>query len=149
MYVSELKYVMERGKVNVIDLKPGMENVHVVVRVLEASSPKVIRTKAGERTISEALVGDKTGRVKLTLWGQVAGSIKEGQVVEIIGGWTSTFKNAIQLNVGSRGKILSASDELVPPADEIPEASPKFEGEGGGFRRPPRRGGRGRPRSWE
>lgn len=146
--------MMESSKVNVIDLKPGMENVHVVVRVLKAGGPKVIRTKAGERTISEALVGDSTGRVKLTLWGNTAGSVNEGDAIEIVGGWTSVFKNEIQLNVGSRGKVSKVDSSLVPEVSEIPEAMPKAPEEGwsrrsGGFRRPPQRGGRGRSRGWE
>ncbi len=138
-------------KVNVIDLKPGMENVHVVVRVLKADGPKVIRTKAGERTISEALVGDETGKVKLTLWGRMAGSISEGDVIEITGGWTSVFKNEVQLNVGGHGKVDKVDSSLAPEASSIPDASPKAEGVSseGGFRRQPRRsGGRGRSGGW-
>ncbi len=141
---------MESGKVNVIDLKPGMEDVHVVVRVLEAGNPKVIRTKAGERTISEALVGDGTGKVKLTLWGRVAGTINKGEVIEVVGGWTSVFRNEVQLNVGGRGKVNKVDTSLAPESDEIPDAMPKAPEQGGegGFRRLPPRGGRGRSRGW-
>lgn len=150
--VLELKYVMESSKVNVIDLKPGMEDVHVVVRVLNVGNPKVIRTKAGERTISEALVGDGTGKVKLTLWGRVAGTITEGDVIEVVGGWTSVFRNEVQLNVGGRGKVNKVDASLAPESSEIPDAMPKAPeqgGQSGGFRRPPPRGGgRGRSRGW-
>ncbi|MEM4556705.1 MAG: single-stranded DNA-binding protein [Sulfolobales archaeon] len=144
-----MKHEMESSKVNVIDLKPGMEDVHVVVRVLNVSNPKVIRTKAGERTISEALVGDSTGKVKLTLWGRVAGTVNEGEVVEVIGGWTSVFRNEVQLNVGGRGKINKVDSSLAPESSEIPDVMPKAPERGGeGFRRPPPRGGRGRSRGW-
>ncbi len=53
------------------NLKPNMESVDVTVRVLEASEARQIQTKNGVRTISEAIVGDETGRVKLTLWGNM------------------------------------------------------------------------------
>lgn len=142
---------MESSKVNIIDLKPGMEDVHVVVRVLSAGNPKVIRTKGGERTISEALVGDSTGKVKLTLWGRAAGTVSEGEVIEISGGWTSVFRNEVQLNVGGRGKVSKVDNTLAPEGNEIPDAMPKAPEQGGegGFRRPPpRRGGRGRSRGW-
>ncbi|MEM2376100.1 MAG: single-stranded DNA-binding protein, partial [Sulfolobales archaeon] len=119
---------------------------------LNVGNPKVIRTKAGERTISEALVGDNTGKVKLTLWGRVAGTISEGDVIEVMGGWTSVFRNEVQLNVGGRGKVNKVDASLVPESNEIPDATPKAPEQGGqgggGFRRPPPRGGRGRPRGW-
>lgn len=74
------------------NLKPNMESVDLTVRVLEATDARQIQTKNGTRTISEAIVGDDTGRVKLTLWGKHAGSIKEGQVVKIENAWTTAFK---------------------------------------------------------
>jgi replication factor A1 len=68
------------GVTRVIDLREGMDGVSVRVRVLEAGEAKVIETRNGPRTISEALVGDESGRVRLTLWGKLAGSIKKGRL---------------------------------------------------------------------
>jgi replication factor A1 len=121
-----------------MDLKPGMENVHVTVRVLESGETKVIRTRVGERTISEAIVGDESGRVKLTLWGKAAGTLNVGDVVDLQGCWTSAFRGNVQLNVGGRGKIEVVEDDKVPPADQIPEDTPKAPED---YRRPYRRGG--------
>jgi len=112
-------------KTKVMDLKPEMNNLDVVVRVIEAEEPKTINTRAGTRTISEALVGDETGRVKLTLWGKAAGSVQEGQAVEIKGAWTTTYRGDVQLNIGGTGNVSEVSDENVPSAEEIPEDSPK------------------------
>jgi len=106
------------------NLKAGMENVNVTVRVLEASEPKVIQTKNGTRTISEAIVGDETGRIKLTLWGKLAGSIKPGSVVKIVNGWTTAYKGKVQLNAGSKSTVSEVNDDSVPSEDQIPDITP-------------------------
>jgi OB-fold nucleic acid binding domain. len=75
--------------------------------------------------LSEAVVGDETGRVKLTLWGNLAGKVKDGMVVKIENAWTSVYKGKVQLNAGSRSKINEADDGEVPPADQIPTTEPE------------------------
>ncbi|MGC9122243.1 MAG: OB-fold nucleic acid binding domain-containing protein [Thermogladius sp.] len=110
--------------VNIIDLKPGMEHVKVKGRVLEAGPPKVIQTKKGPRTISNAVIGDSTGRVETTLWGEKAGTIKEGQAVEITGAWTTSFRGKVQLNVGRSSEVREVSDAEVPQPSEVPADSP-------------------------
>lgn len=110
-----------------MDLKEGEQDVSVRVRVLEAREPKVIQTRKGPRTISEAIVGDETGRAKLTLWGKHAGALKEGQTVEITGVWTTQYRGQVQLNVGYRGEIREIPEDEIPPAKEIPEETPKPE----------------------
>lgn len=116
---------MEERSVKVSDLRDGMDGVSVRVRVLEVSGEKVVNTRRGPRTISEAVVGDETGRVKLTLWGRHAGSLREGEAVEIRGGWTSSYRGEVQLNVGARGEIERIPDDEVPKASEVPEERPK------------------------
>ena len=89
----------------VMDLREGEDNVSVKVRVLETREPKVVQTRRGPRTISEAIVGDETGRMKLTLWGKHAGTLQEGEAIEITGAWTTQYRGEVQLNVGYRGEI--------------------------------------------
>jgi len=125
---------------NIIDLKPNQENVSVKGRVLETSPPRVISTKKGARTISNAILGDETGRVEVTLWGEKAGSLRSGEVVEIVGAWTSVFRGKIQLNVGKATVVNRLSDSDAPPADSIPEDTPKASEAPS---TPPRRHGRG------
>ncbi|PMP59449.1 MAG: single-stranded DNA-binding protein [Caldisphaera sp.] len=109
----------------VSDLREGEDNVSVKVRVLSINEPKVIHTKRGDRTISEAIVGDDSGRVKLTMWGNQAGKISEGDAVELKGAWTTSFKGEVQLNIGSRGEINKIEDKSLPKSEEIPENTPK------------------------
>ncbi len=109
------------------------------VRVLEATAPREIETRSGRRTISEAVVGDATGRVQLTLWGRKAGTLSPGDAVEIINAWTTSYRGRVVLNAGAQSTIRRIPDEEVPQAEEIPDKFPEA----------PRRGagrGRGRPR---
>lgn len=107
------------------NLKAGMENVNIVGRVLEVGEQKIVQTKSGQRTIREVILGDETGRVKLTLWGHKGDEVKEGQVIKIENGWTTAFKGKVQLNAGSKSKITELQDEEAPPADQIPEVMPE------------------------
>lgn len=112
------------------ELKPGMEKVSVLVRVIDPGEVRRITTRAGERTIREATVGDESGRVKLVMWGKSIKSLSKGDVVEVSGAWTTVFKGKVQLNVGGSEnvKVVEDSGEL-PSAEEIPEEEPKAEGQ--------------------
>jgi len=117
---------MSEREEKISELKPNMESVSVKVRVLESGEQKVINTRSGQRTISEAIVGDESGRVKLTLWGQLAGQLKQGQVVKIVNAWTTVYKGEVQLNAGSKSKIENLKeDKEIPEAEAIPQETPK------------------------
>jgi len=117
----------EAGKkqTKVMELKPEMRNINMTVRVISSDEPKTINTRSGQRTISEAIVGDETGRVKLTLWGKAAGTVKEGQVIEIKGAWTTTYRGDVQLNIGGANNVKVVAEHDIPEANDIPEDTPK------------------------
>lgn len=114
----------------IIHLKSGEENVHIKGRVLEVSPPRVIQTRKGPRTISNAVIGDETGRVQATLWGSKAGTLSEGQVIEIEGAWTTSFKGKVQINIGRTTKVTELPDKEAPLSEEIPEDQPVALNEG-------------------
>ena len=122
-------------EVKIKDLKPGMDNITIKVRVLEANKPKVIQTKKGSRIISEALVGDETGRTRMTLWGRKAGSIKAGEVVKLRKAFVTAFRGVAQLNIGKQGEIVKLDDSEVAASNKIPENSPKAEASKRPYRR--------------
>ncbi len=115
----------ERNYVKISELKPDMNKVATRVRVLETQEPKTVNTRKGPRTISEAIVGDETGRTKLTLWGNAAGSVEKGSAIEIRGAWTSVYKGQVMLNIGGRDNIVKIENEDIPKEEEVPETTPK------------------------
>jgi replication factor A1 len=130
------------GLINILELRPGMENVTVRVKVLSVGKPRVIETKKGTRTINNAIVGDNTGRVEAVLWGEKTSSLREGDVVEISGAWVTEFKGKVQLNVGKTTSITKLPENVVQ--GEIPEKEPSAPSTP---RQPPRRFPPRRPRS--
>lgn len=109
----------------IMDLRVGMRNVSIKGRVLETGETKVVETKRGPATLSEAVVGDESGRVKVTLWGDHAGTLSEGDVVRIDGGWTTSFRGKVQFNAGRETRIEKLGDGEAPQPDEIPEDMPE------------------------
>lgn len=112
--------------INIIDLKPGMENVTIRGRVLEKTPPRTIETSKGTRTISNAMIGDSTGRVEVVMWGEKVTTLKQGDVVEIKGAWVSEYRGKVQLNIGKSTTVTEIPSNSVP--EEIPESEPKATG---------------------
>lgn len=125
----------------VSDLRPGESNVNVKVRVLEVGESRVVETKRGPRTLSEATVGDETGRVTLVLWGDHAGKVREGSVIELQNAFTTVYRGKVQLNLGNMGSFFESSDEDFVKAEDVPEEVPEAPRD---FRPPRRRDFRGR-----
>lgn len=119
---------MSKDKVKVSDLKPGMEGVSVLVRVIDPGEVRKISTRSGERTIREAVVGDESGRVKLVMWGKSIKSLAKGDIVEVSGAWTTVFRGKLQLNVGGTENVKVVEDTgEIPLVEQIPETEPKVE----------------------
>jgi|YelNatPaOPRAMG01_1025707.scaffolds.fasta_scaffold03918_9 replication factor A1 len=117
---------MGETKVKVGDLKPEMNGVNLVARVISVEPSKTINTRSGLRTITEAVVGDETGKVKLTMWGRaLSNKLKEGDSIEIKNAWTTVFKGVVQLNVGGEENIKVGSEEALPEPEQIPEKYPQ------------------------
>jgi len=106
------------------ELKTGLYNLEIKCRILSISSPKIISTRKGETVIRDVIVGDETGKTRLTLWGEIGGSLKVGSVVKIVGAWTSSYKSQVNLNAGSKTKFEEVNDPTFPTQDKIPNQSP-------------------------
>ncbi|MEM0379975.1 MAG: OB-fold nucleic acid binding domain-containing protein [Desulfurococcaceae archaeon] len=107
------------------ELKPNQENISIIARVIQTTPPRTINTRKGVRTISNAIIGDESGRVEAVLWGVKAGSLNVNDVVEINGAWTTSFRGKVQLNIGKTSTIKKVDNNLVPPVDSIPETEPE------------------------
>jgi replication factor A1 len=80
---------------------------------LSKSEPKAIQTKFGEeKSVTEVYIGDDTGKVILSLWGDQAAQTSDGQVVYIDNGYVSLVRGHIRLNVGKYGSLKPSEEEL-------------------------------------
>src|SRR5512137_705183 len=90
--------------------------------------------------VSDALIGDETGVVYLTLWDDNIEKVNDGETVRIENGYVTLFKGNIRLNIGKYGKLEPAQTPLAAEVNTENNVSSKaYEQE----RRPYRGGGRG------
>ena len=95
-------------------LKPNFTSVNTIVKVISVGSPRTIisRRDGRERIIAEALVGDETASVILTLRDDQINILETNDVVEIRNGYTTLYKGSLRLNVGRNGEIKKVDKEV-------------------------------------
>jgi len=88
------------------ELRPGLNNVVLTAKIVELSEPRQINTKFGTTTtLTEAVLSDESGRMKIALWGQQSEGIEDGATIELKGGFVKEFKGESQLGIGRGGTI--------------------------------------------
>ncbi len=89
------------------DLRSGMKRVEVEATIVEIGTPRQVmsRFKDESYTVADASVQDATGTIKLTLWNEQIGQVKQGDKIKIENGYVTSFKGEVQLNVGKYGKL--------------------------------------------
>ena len=94
-------------KVKVDSLNPKSRRVNVTVKVVSKNPIREIvsRSDGSNHKVTEALVGDETGAVFLTLWDNDIEKIKDGDIIDIGNGYVSLFKGSMRLNTGRFGTM--------------------------------------------
>jgi replication factor A1 len=87
------------------DLRHGMKRVTVEAEVLETPKPSLINTYGNSVMVTNALIADETGKIKLCLWNEQANSVVEGDTIQIKNAAVSTFKGERLLRLGRTGTI--------------------------------------------
>jgi replication factor A1 len=99
----------------------------------------VSRRDGTSHRVTEALVGDETGTVLLTLWDDTIDSVSDGDVVVVNNGYVRLFRGSMRLNIGRFGS-LEASEEDVEEVNTTNNMSDRqYEEErrySSGYRRP-------------
>lgn len=90
------------------EIKDGMNDVSVSGEITEISEPREVITKFGTTQVATAKIKDDIGEIPLSLWGKQVDMFKVGDKIEVIGGYTKTFKDQVQVNVGKNGSIKKA-----------------------------------------
>ncbi|MCW3991815.1 MAG: hypothetical protein NWE79_03840 [Candidatus Bathyarchaeota archaeon] len=95
------------------DLTRYSRNVETVVKVVSMTEPREVSSRRDWSThrVAEALVGDETGSIYLTLWDEAVDDVKEGQVLSLKNAYVRLFQGSMRLNLGRFG-----SYELVEEA---------------------------------
>ncbi|NJD77383.1 MAG: replication factor A [Candidatus Methanoperedens sp.] len=114
--------------VKISDIKPGINGLNIVARVIDTGTIKTFQRKDGTAgKVRNITVGDDTGKIKLTLWDSKAETpgFNAGDTVEIMNAYSreNTFSNQTELQLGSGGSIVKSNasvdycEPLTPIAD--------------------------------
>jgi replication factor A1 len=88
------------------DLKVGMKKVNLKAEVLEIPESKIVYTRYGTTAcISNALIKDETGSMKMSLWNQQIGMVHKGDVIDVKNGKVTWFSGERQLRLGRSGSV--------------------------------------------
>jgi replication factor A1 len=88
------------------DLKVGMKRVSLKAEMLEIPKSRVVYTRYGTTAcISNALIRDETGSMKMSLWNQQIDMVHKGDVVDVKNGEVAWFSGEMQLRLGRSGSL--------------------------------------------
>jgi len=102
---------------HIADLKTGMKCISLKAKVREIPKPKSVFTRFGNyAAVTNALISDETGDIKLCLWNEQISSISEGDVIQIENARISRFRGEQQLRIGKNGSVsvLENTETLLP-----------------------------------
>lgn len=97
------------------DLTPQSKAVNVTAKVVSKTEIREIPMgrDGSPHKVSDALIGDETGVVYLTLWDENIEKVNEGDTIRVENGYVTLFKGNIRLNIGKYGKIEPATEALT------------------------------------
>jgi replication factor A1 len=98
----------------VSELTPTSRAVNVVAKVVSKSEVRNIATgrDGAPHRVCDALVGDETGCVYLTLWDDNIEKVNEEDTVSVKNGYINLFRGNMRLNVGRYGTLEKAEQAL-------------------------------------
>jgi hypothetical protein len=108
------------------DLRCGMKRITLRARVLEIPKATLVFTRFGEYArVTNALIADETGTVKLCLWNEKINTVSIGSVVQIENATVSKFRGETQLRLGKGGRLEIIESRSFPSLSEIEKSFPK------------------------
>ncbi len=95
------------------ELKPDLRGINIKVKCSSINDEKeIVSRKTGEKLrVTEALVGDETGSIYLSLWNDDIDKIEMGHVYQLTNVYTKVFKGSLRLNIGRYGSFEEINGE--------------------------------------
>ncbi|MBU2477059.1 hypothetical protein KKG83_06325 [Candidatus Micrarchaeota archaeon] len=141
------------------ELRPFQKKVELTVKVLEKNEVREVTSKLDNSShkVTEALVGDDSGTILLTLWDDMIDKVELEKNYKVNNAYTSLFKNSLRLNIGRYGELTDSEEDVAEVNKENNLSDKEFEqrprrsfggrdNRSGGFGRDSNRGGFNRPK---
>jgi len=78
------------------EAKQMRSGINVQAKVVDKGEVRTVNSKFGETKVCDAWMEDESGRIKLTLWADDTEKVKDGDMVSLEGGYTTTFREVVQ-----------------------------------------------------
>jgi Single-stranded DNA-binding replication protein A (RPA), large (70 kD) subunit and related ssDNA-binding proteins len=138
------------GTTKIKDVNPYSRRVNVLGKVVEVGQPKEITTRFGEgKSVTEVVIGDETGKITLSLWGDQVSKVESGKTLYIDNGYISLVRGHMRLNVGKYGNLNDSEEAIeelnteLDMSEKVHESNYRRSGPGSGSSGGFRRGGSG------
>jgi replication factor A1 len=147
----------EKPLTKIKDLTPSSKQVNILAKVVTVGEPKEVMGRYGEsKKVAEAVIGDDSAVVTLSLWNEQIGKIAKDEIVFVDNGYVSLVRGHMRLNVGRYGNLNKSQEPMASVNTSVDMSAQEFQSErrsygggGGGYGRgggDDRGGDRDRPR---
>jgi len=102
------------------DLRCGMKRITLRARVVDVPKAVLVFTRFGEYArVSNALIADETGAIKLCLWNEKIEAVSVDAVVQIENASVTKFRGENQLRLGKNGRLSVIESTDFPSSREV------------------------------
>ena len=92
------------------EIKPGMRNIDLDLKVVEKEEPHSFQSDSGEGRVSTTVCEDDSGKVKVSLWNEEIDKVEVGDRIRIEGGYSRLFKDEVHVSAGKYGELKVVDD---------------------------------------
>src|SRR2546426_5953229 len=118
----------EKPLTKVKDLTPEAKQTNVLVKVVSIGERRTIDSKfGGSRQLAEAVVGDDTGTILLSLWETQIDQVQPGEVLLVDNGYVSLVRGHMRLNVGKYGSFQRTDQDIPDVNTAVDVSAQEFE----------------------
>lgn len=138
--------------VKIGDLNQYSRQVNTIAKVVSKTEPREVTSRIDQTShrVAEALIGDETGVIYLTLWDDALDEVQEGTTLNIKNGFVNLFRGSMRLNLGRYGSYEVITESPVSDVNldnnlssqQFEQAPRRYQGGGFSDQRRPMRGRR-------
>jgi len=115
-------------------LKPNSRWFTITVKVLKLNEEKTVlsRRDGNQHRVAEALVGDETGTILMSLWDEDIDKVKDlvGSTIKLQNGFVSLYRGSMRLGLGRFGSIEEAEEDISEVDETVNVSERRFESRG-------------------
>ncbi|UCH01682.1 MAG: hypothetical protein JSV20_07505 [Candidatus Bathyarchaeota archaeon] len=101
--------------VKIDELNTESREVNTIVKVVSKTAVREVYSKKDYSThrVCEALVGDETASILLTLWDDNIEKVNEEDTLKIENGYVNLFRGSMRLNIGRYGSFDKVEESPI------------------------------------